>query len=120
MKKVMHVLFHIDEEEKWSLLCSNVNNLIRESENQNATVIVEVLANSIAVKNLSATNSTYIDLKENLSELKNKGVFIYACENSLRNLNIDKSFLFPFIETVPLGVYHIVLRENEGFAYIKP
>ena len=33
--------------------------------------------------------------------------------------NVDKSQLLPNVETVPDGIYELVSKQHEGWAYIK-
>jgi intracellular sulfur oxidation DsrE/DsrF family protein len=57
---------------------------------------------------------------EDLKKLTaNKNISFKVCEAAMKRQNIDKSQLFPGIETVPDGIYEIMLKQNEGWGYIK-
>lgn len=120
MNKIMNVLLHIDEEERWAITCINARNLIKMAEISNYTVNIEIVANGPAVKSLAAGTLNANKVRENLNELHEKGVFIYACSNSLNAFNIDPTMVFSFVKTVPSGIFHIALRHQDNFAYIKP
>ena len=120
MNKIINVLLHIDEEERWAITCKNAENLIKMAEISNYTVNVEIVANGPAVKSLAVGTLTSNRVKDALTGLCEKGVFVYACSNSLQAFEIDSSLLFPFIKVVPSGVFHIALRHQDNFAYIKP
>lgn len=49
----------------------------------------------------------------------NKNISFKVCEAAMKRQNIEKSQLLPGIETVPDGIYEIMLKQNEGWGYIK-
>lgn len=49
----------------------------------------------------------------------NKNVSFKVCSVAMKAHNVDKSQLIPGVETVPDGIYEIVTKEKEGWAYIK-
>ncbi len=49
----------------------------------------------------------------------NKQVKMVVCENTMRQKKIQKSQLLPFLETVPMGIGEIILKQEQGWAYIK-
>lgn len=55
-----------------------------------------------------------------LKDLRQKGVILAQCENTLRERKIDKSTLFPFISYVPSGNGEIIIRHSEGWAIVHP
>lgn len=121
MKKILNVLLHIDEDDKWAVTCKNAENILKLAEIGNYTINLEIIANSFAVKNLSANSFTSTSkVKDTLSALHEKGVNIYCCSESMSFLKIEPSMILPFVQTVPSGVFHIALRQHEGFSYIKP
>ncbi|WP_300359215.1 DsrE family protein [Fusobacterium sp.] len=120
MNKIVNILLHVDEEEKWTMICNNAENLLKMGEIGNYTVNIEIVANGTAVKSLAVGAINVLGLRESLKELNDKGVYVYCCSNSLNTLNIDPALLFSFVKPVPSGIFHIALRHNDGFAYIKP
>ena len=58
--------------------------------------------------------------EETLKQLKEKGVVLAQCENTLKERKIDKSALYSFISYVPTGNGEIILRHYEGWAIIHP
>ncbi len=55
-----------------------------------------------------------------LLQLKKDGVELAQCANSLYELHVPVSKLYPFIKIVPSAQGEIILRESEGYAYLKP
>ena len=57
---------------------------------------------------------------EDISKLTSgKRVSFTVCEAALKRNNVSKDQLFPGVGTVPDGIYQIVKRQSEGWAYIK-
>ena len=48
-----------------------------------------------------------------------KNVSFKVCSTAMKRWNIDKSQLLPGVVTVPDGIYEILLRQREGYVYIK-
>jgi len=111
------VIFHIDENNKWNLLLRNVSNLINAKNSDQ--VDIEVLANAEAVKYYDISQDLDTDI-ESLENLHKKGVKFVACNNALKAHNIKKENIFEFVDVVPAGVLELVVKQNEGYAYIKP
>ena len=110
------VIFHIDENDKWNLLLKNVSNLLNATDGEK--IYIEVLANSEAVKyyNLNQGNADI----EKMRHLHKKGVKFVACNNALVAYDMKKEDIIEFVDVVPAGVLQLVIRQNEGYAYIKP
>lgn len=120
MNKIMNVLLHINEEERWGITCADAKNLMKMAEISNYILNIEIVANGPAVKSLAVGTLNANRVRDALNELHEKGVFVYACSNSLNAFNIDSAMVFPFVKTVPSGIFHIALRHQDNFAYIKP
>ncbi|MBU3187978.1 DsrE family protein [Clostridium bowmanii] len=114
MKKY-NVIFHIDEIEKVNLVLGNINNLIIDLGEENLQV--ELLANSEGVKLMIEDSNEFL---EKIKNLKLKNVTFAACANSLRQMNLDEKQLFDFCRVVPSGVGELVIKQTNGYAYIKP
>lgn len=110
-------IFHIDEINKFKLLLANINNLIQSMDKEQITI--EVLANSEAVK-LFVLNDIKEDEYTCVQNLINKGVIFSLCNNSLRSNKIDPSLLIQNVHIVPTGVKELMIKQHEGYAYIKP
>jgi len=58
--------------------------------------------------------------EQTLKDLQSKGVILAQCSNTVRERNIDKNDLFPFISYVPSGNGEIILRHYDGWAIVHP
>lgn len=51
--------------------------------------------------------------------VKQDNVSIVICQNTMKRNKKDESNLIPGVDTVPDGIYAIVLRQMQGWGYIK-
>lgn len=49
----------------------------------------------------------------------NKNVAFRVCETAMKRNEVDKSQLLAGVGTVPDGIYEIILRQHDGWGYIK-
>lgn len=55
-----------------------------------------------------------------LEGLKEKGVILAQCENTLKERGIGKSELYSFVSFVPSGNGEIIIRQHQGWAVVYP
>lgn len=55
-----------------------------------------------------------------LRALQNKGVILAQCLNTMKERNISKEALLPFISYVPSGNGEIIIRQQQGWAIVHP
>ena len=55
-----------------------------------------------------------------LQALKAKGVILAQCLNTIKERNISKEELFPFISYVPTGNGELIIRQAQGWALVHP
>lgn len=113
---MMKVIYHVDENEKWQLCLGNVRNMLNYGKENQIVFEIEILANSVAVLKLKRES----EWESTIHELLEDGVVIAACQNALNAQKIVKDDLIDRITVVPAGVVELVIKQNEGFAYIKP
>ncbi len=65
------------------------------------------------------TNSKSIVADSVMKYAAMKNVKFRVCQVAMKNNHIDKSQLISGVETVPDGIYEIVLRQHDNWAYIK-
>jgi intracellular sulfur oxidation DsrE/DsrF family protein len=80
----------------------------------NANIEVVFYAKSLG---MVTNQSTVTDLVAKYTAMKN--VKFKVCEVAMKNNNVQKEMLLPGVETVPDGIYEIVKRQADGWAYIK-
>lgn len=116
-KKEYKALYVINEsyENKIRTIIRNINNALQDPRLK-GKLKVELLAFGGGVEMYRKKNP-YGSL---LIDLKNKGVTMVQCENTLREKQIDQSELFEFVNYTPSGNGEMILRHDEGWAIIKP
>jgi intracellular sulfur oxidation DsrE/DsrF family protein len=58
-------------------------------------------------------------LSEVQGAAKNPNVKFKVCEIAMKNNQIEKTQLIPEVETVPDGIHEIVMKQQDGWGYIK-
>ncbi|MBR0577186.1 DsrE family protein [Proteiniclasticum sp. BAD-10] len=112
----MNVLFHVDQSTLWPMVTANVKNMLDYGKAEGISFTIEVVANGEAVTDLSL-EAPWLPRLQALAE---DGVRVAACENALRAHGVKKEDLHGFVTTVPAGVVELALKQQEGYAYIKP
>lgn len=51
--------------------------------------------------------------------MKNPNVTFTVCEIALKNNQVDKSQIMPGAKTVPDGIHEIIMKQRQGWGYIK-
>jgi uncharacterized protein len=59
-------------------------------------------------------------IKEAITNVRQLGVEILACANSLRSAGLEAADLAVGIGTVPAAVAHLAERQWQGWAYVRP
>ena len=111
------VLFHLNEEGKAEDTIRNIDNLLKDMEEQNEDIQIELVVHSSGVYPFKINENAH---KDKISSLLNKGVKIVVCSNTLKNLHISQNDIMPGISVVSSGVGELTRKQQEGFLYIKP
>lgn len=93
-------------------LMKQLNNVLTAAPNTN----IEVVCHGPGI-NLLVADKTTVYAK--IQEMKAKGVAFEACENTLKEKNIPKNKIIPEAGIVPSAIVEIVIRQEEGWSYIK-
>ncbi|NTE00391.1 hypothetical protein G6M26_30600 [Agrobacterium tumefaciens] len=112
--KALYVLNSADEKHISGTL-RNMNNAL-EDLRLKGKLELELIAFGDGVA-VYLKNGKFLD---QLNILRNKGVILAQCENTIRERKIDKSSLFDFINYVPSGNGEIIIRSAEGWAIVHP
>ncbi len=56
---------------------------------------------------------------KDLEMLHDQGVEMVVCENTMARRKVTKADLLPFAGTVPMGVGEVVLKQEDGWSYLK-
>lgn len=99
---------------KWNLALNNAHNIQENLGKDN--VDVEIVAYGPGLPMLKGDSK----VAGRLAQALDNSVGLLACENTMRNTHLTKADMYSGIGYVPGGVVHIMEREGEGWAYIRP
>ena len=90
---------------------SQLNNIL----NALPAVLAEVVMNGPGI-DLILNDGPLTNTVEQLHE---KGIEFLVCKNSLNHKNLDQRSILPFCKIVPSALAHIIIKQHEGWSYIK-
>jgi len=99
---------------KWALALSNARNVQQDLGKDK--VQIEIVAYGPGLAMLKAESK----VADRLAGALDESVGLIACENTMTNQKVAKSAMYPGIGYVKAGVTHIMKRQQEGWAYIRP
>ena len=99
---------------KWNLALNNARNIQQDLGKQN--VQIEIVAYGPGLAMLKGDSK----VAPRLAEALDHSVGLLACENTMRNTHVEKADMYAGIAYVQAGVTHIMKRQREGWAYIRP
>jgi hypothetical protein len=110
------VVFQVSDADpvKWNLALNNARNVQQDLGKQN--VQIEIVAYGPGLGMLKAESPVAARLASALDD----SVGLLACENTMHNTRTTKADMFGGISYVQAGVTHIMKRQREGWAYIRP
>jgi intracellular sulfur oxidation DsrE/DsrF family protein len=97
----------------WSGMLGNIRNFQKVWP---GNVAIEVVVHGKALNFLVASKSHLVPDVEKMTKL---GVVFNACENTMNKYGIKKEMLIPSVSSVPSGVAELVIKQEEGWSYIK-
>lgn len=93
-------------------LIKQIRNILKAAPNAS----VEVVGHN---KGITLLQTSMTKNAADVTELKSRGVDFVACENSMRERKIKKEDLLSESRTVPAGIIEIVMKQEQGWSYIK-
>lgn len=80
------------------------------------TVTIEVVCHGPGIDFLTTEKTKF---KDEIYQLKEKGIVFVVCENSLKERDVPKEAILPQMEYVKMGIAEIVIKQEQGWSYIK-
>ncbi len=93
-------------------LVRQVNNILTAAPKSS----VEIVCHSNGISFLMSTKTLFAD---GIKALKEKGVVLSACQNTMKERKIEKSEILNEAVFVPSGVIEIADKQMSGWAYLK-
>jgi intracellular sulfur oxidation DsrE/DsrF family protein len=110
------VVFQVSDNDpaKWSLALNNARNVQQDLGKNN--VQIEIVAYGPGLGMLKADSK----VADRLAQALDNNVGLLACENTMTNTKVKRDEMYGGIAYVKAGVTHIMKRQQEGWAYIRP
>jgi uncharacterized protein len=110
------VVFQVSDNDpaRWNLALSNARNVQADLGAQN--VRIEIVAYGPGLNMLKAETA----VAGGLAAALDTNVGLIACENTMQNNKVARDEMYGGIKYVQAGVTHIMRRQSEGWAYIRP
>ena len=110
------VIFQVSDNDpaKWQLALNNAKNVQTDLGKDN--VQIEIVAYGPGLAMLKADSKVTGGLASALDD----SVGLIACENTMHNTKVTRDEMYGGIAYVQAGVTHIMKRQREGWAYIRP
>ena len=99
---------------KWTLALNNARNIQADLGKDN--VLVEIVAYGPGLEMMKAESK----VADRLAAALDSNVGLLACENTMHNTKVNQADIAGGVKFVPAGVTHIMKRQAEGWAYIRP
>jgi len=99
---------------KWNLALNNARNIQQDLGKDN--VDIEIVAYGPGLPMLKADSKVAGRLAQALDD----SVAVLACENTMHNTKVTRADMYSGIGYVKAGVVHIMQRQREGWAYVRP
>jgi uncharacterized protein len=110
------VVFQVSDNDpaKWNLALNNARNVQADLGKGNVQVEIVAYGPGLAMLRMDSPVSA------RLAQALDGNVGLLACENTMTNTKVTKSDMYGGIAYVQAGVTHIMKRQKEGWAYIRP
>ena len=110
------VIFQVSDADpaKWTLALNNARNVLAELGKEN--VQIEIVAYGPGLGMLKADSK----VEGRLAQALDDNVGLVACENTMTNTKTTRAEMYGGISYVTAGVTHLMKRQREGWAYIRP
>jgi intracellular sulfur oxidation DsrE/DsrF family protein len=99
---------------KWRLALNNARNVQQDLGKDN--VQIEIVAYGPGLAMLKAESK----VADRLAAALDGNIGLLACENTMTNTKTSRAEMYAGISYVKAGVTHIMKRQSEGWAYIRP
>ena len=116
-KSHYHAIYQLDTSNKAVMgkTLRNIKNVLNDPR----------LKGKLTIELIAYAGGTNIYFKGNgfgpqLKQLKDEGVILAQCNNTLHERHLKLSQLYPFISVVPSGNGELIIRQAEGWAVVKP
>lgn len=99
---------------KWNLALTNATNV--QADLGQGNVDIEIVAYGPGLSMIRLESPVGERVRESIAS----GVRIVACESTMTNLKLSREDMLPSLVYVHAGVVELMVRQQQGYAYIRP
>lgn len=99
---------------KWNLALNNARNVQQDLGAANVDVEIVAYGPGIGMLKLDAP------VAQRITDATRTGVKVLACENTMRGQKLTKEDMNAAVGYVPAGVTEIMMKQSEGWSYLRP
>ena len=110
------VIFQVSDNDpaKWNLALNNVRNIQQDLGKDSVEIEVVTYGPGLNMLKLDSAVSARV------GDALGQGVKIMACENTMTNTKVSKADMLPNIGYVKAGVVELMVKQQQGWSYIRP
>jgi intracellular sulfur oxidation DsrE/DsrF family protein len=110
------VIFQVSDDDpaKWNLVLNNARNIQQDVGKDNVDIEVVAYGPGLGMLKLESPVTARV------AEAIGKGVKLMACENTMHGRKLTKVDMLPDIGYVKAGVVELMVKQQQGYAYIRP
>ena len=110
------VIFQVSDNDpgKWNLALNNARNVQQDLGERNVEIEIVAYGPGIGMLKLDSP------VGNRVAEAMATGVQVVACENTMRNQKLSKDDMLTKIDYVGAGVVELMIKQQQGWAYIRP
>lgn len=110
------VIFQVSDNDpaKWNLALNNVRNVQQDLGAGNVEIEIVAYGPGLGMLKMDST------VGNRVGEALSSGVKVVACENTMTNQNLNRDDMLAKIGYVKAGVIELMLKQQEGWSYIRP
>ena len=108
------VIFQVSDNDpaKWNLALNNAKNVQKDLTG----AVIEIVAYGPGIGMLKGDS----EVANRVSEAADSGIKIVACGNTMRGAKLTKEDMNPKVGYVQAGVVELMVRQMEGYTYVRP
>lgn len=120
--KNWRLMLHVSsyDPKRYNLLLSETEQLLKTSQENNESVQIELLTNSLGLSLLKDDDQKFAQQLNALAS-KYDNFKLLACETALKRLKVEKGIdlkLVPEAQKVGSAIHHLIQRQKQGWSYI--
>ena len=110
------VIFQVSDNDpaKWNLALNNVKNIQQDLGRDNVEIELVAYGPGLPMLKLDSAVSSRV------SDALAQGVKILACENTMTNTKTTRADMLPNLGYVKAGVVELMVKQQQGYSYIRP